>query len=207
MSDFDYKDAFGYDFSQMPEAERAKADAWLNVASAAMAPDAYPGAANAKRMIEMKGGLSAETARKLAAYSAYKAKIAPMSTEELAAAKIPITEHEPYRKRWIDDHASQFNALVKVDKDKAVKSDKEERAIEMQPEMVTAKAPDVSPPPAAEAKPARPEGAPAMPTTSTPAMPQQATEQVLPAVPSTPVGPNNWTRKQLNHATGEYEAF
>lgn len=205
MSAFDYKDAFGYDFSKLSPEQRAKADAWLNLVATANAPDSYPNAANAKKILEMKGGLNASTARQLSAYSAYKAQLAPLSKDELGSGKVTVTpeQHDEYRKRWIEDHASQFNGLVKVDPKTAKKSDREERAIEMEPVKVTA------PPPVAAAAPPPPDGAPASQPASAPAS-QPAAEPMPVGEAGPPLamnGPSNWTRQRLNPETGQYEAF
>lgn len=209
MSDFDYKEAFGYDFAGMTPEQKSVADAWLPVFAKASASEAYPGAAEAKKFLETRipGGPSAELARRMSAYAAYKAQLAPMGKDELAAAKISQTpeQHAEYTKKWVDDHASQFAGLVHVNPDKAVKSDKEERAIEMQPIEVKAKPPVAAPLPAAGDAPA-PAAEPAPAPIVAPA-PAVAAPQPQSNVPPTPIGPNNWTRQQLNPATGQYEEY
>lgn len=208
-----YRKHYGFDPSKLDDATRAQADAALEALNKARGNPVFgqnDPILQARSNILAAGGIDAKLARELAIYDAWKNKRLPpdaeaVSDELIAKHKIAGPKAEEYKakrdaalKGWLDDQAGAFNHLVPAPDD-AVKSDKEDRAVVMQPEVITSdKAKPAAEAPAQAQEAAKgPEGAAPPPSIA------QPTEGVPPALQPSPEQPRKF--EKVGHTIRQVE--
>lgn len=154
-----YKEHYGFDPAKLPDNVRANADRALE----AMRPTRGNPVFGANDPIMQARanfdatGLTPKLARDLAIYDAWKSKQLPpdvdaLSDDLIAKHKIAGPKADEYKakrdaalKGWLDDTAGAYNHLIPPPPD-AARSDKEERAIVMEPETITSDKAKKAPP-------------------------------------------------------------